>query len=1114
MRRGLAHSFALALTLTFGATWSAPASGVDTVNVEQDTVGLTIFGSDNYDDLGHFVALGDWNDDGQLDVAVAAPDADGPDELREDTGEVYVLFGPWPSGTVVDLAFEAADVTIYGEVRPPATTFELRLPISLSGDVDGDGIDDLILDDPWNDHGGLNRGAIYILFGREVWPATIDLAADEADVQIRGTEPNDVWSAEAVGDVSGDGVDDLIVARATVDTDRVLVLFGRPRGLWPPLIDLNDAAADASVRLQGGDASTCFGWDACAVGDPNGDGLEDLWIGAPAEDPYGRAYLILGPLTGDVHVPAGADLVVHGNDQSLGGSVALVDIDGDGFDDLLADHNQGQLREVVVVFGGSVLPADIDLQVDAPDVRMVTDTSMRAITSGETTGDGINDLFLDAYNEGALGLVGRLTWPAEIDLWDGAVDVRIITPLWLTALTVGSGGPYPFDVVLVGAKDAALPSRPSIGRADLVIPPDTDGDGTSDWGDDDDDDDGLPDASDNCVKVANPDQDDGDGDGVGDACDNCPDIANPGQEDHDQDGHADACDVCPFVADPDQIDSDGDGFGDACDNCPDTPSPDQGDPDNDGLGNPCDPDDDNDGILDAADNCPTTANPGQEDGDGDGVGDACDNCNGLFNPGQQDTDDDGFGDPCDLGPQGTIYVWESGPLTLQEALDFAAISGDVVRAMAGTYRGQFLVPPDVRLVGSGADLTILDGEGAGRTVTLGDESRLESVTVTGGNADPGGGILCTGYVADVQDSVVRDNVSSTEGGGASGPCRIWRSVFERNVAGTDGGGAFVTGRGLAEHNRFHNNEAGDEGGGLHARFVVLPSVEWSADKMRGNLFTGNRAIVGGGIYAYSCGHPRTVNNTIVGNTATLVGGGLAFRLATVPDPCWITPPMDDWEFQNNIVKGNTGHGVWANIPLDELPMVHNDVWGNVPADYEGGDLTGVDGNVSVDPMFRNPLLGDYRLAAGSPCVDAGTDAHPELLAEKDLAGIPRVLDGNLDGLSKPDMGAYENRGEAEDLRVLADKVTLEWSARSDAGSYNVYRGDLEVLRTAGAYTQDPTQVPLAERWCGLTVDQHVDGSVPPPEAIVFYLVTPVGSTEGSLGFDSEGAPRPNSHPCP
>jgi hypothetical protein len=190
--------------------------------------------------------------------------------------------------------------------------------------------------------------------------------------------------------------------------------------------------------------------------------------------------------------------------------------------------------------------------------------------------------------------------------------------------------------------------------------------------------DNVPNDSDNCPLVYNPNQEDGDVDSTGDVCDNCPDDFNSDQANSDEDDLGDICDNCPDVTNQDQEDGDSDGFGDACDNCPTLSNSGQEDGDNDNIGDicdscPADPDNDidNDGYCAGDDNCPADYNPGQEDIDGDGFGDACDectdtdddgfgnpgysanlcqedNCPDIYNPGQDDYDGDNVGDSCDL----------------------------------------------------------------------------------------------------------------------------------------------------------------------------------------------------------------------------------------------------------------------------------------------------------------------------------------------------------------------------------------------------------------------------------------------------------------------------------
>ena len=72
----------------------------------------------------------------------------------------------------------------------------------------------------------------------------------------------------------------------------------------------------------------------------------------------------------------------------------------------------------------------------------------------------------------------------------------------------------------------------------------------------------------------------------------------------------------------------------------------------------------------------------------------------------------------------------------------------------------------------------------------------------------------------------------------------------------------------------------------------------------------------------------------------------------------------------------------------------------------GANVSDLGGNVNADPHWLDAANGDYRLAAGSPLIDRGA-ARGAAQSETDRAGNPRVVDGNGDGATARDMGAYE-----------------------------------------------------------------------------------------------------------
>ena len=348
------------------------------------------------------VVLGafDVNGDGQDDLAIGSPNDDS----------VGIWFGPVPEGPT---RTGAPDLLVEG-------AYGMGESIARAGDVNGDGIDDLVFGAPDSDDTYSNGGAVYVLYGDTHLGGTLDFPTD-ADLVFTPESDDDGLGVAVAGgtDLDGDGIDDLLLGadagngRLAGEGAVYVVLGGRTSGTW---------SVSTADHIYGGETySDEVGASVAFAGDVNGDGEQDILIGAPDHiESRGGAYLVFGPLDAGFTDLATVRGRFIGSDYS-GTTVAGVgDLNADGYDDIAigAPGFTGSSAAPVGalhVYFGPLAPAHHDLD-DAPLVLEgdsagdMMGLSVASASGGSTDvdGDGYADLLVgtpysDVYSSDAGG---------------------------------------------------------------------------------------------------------------------------------------------------------------------------------------------------------------------------------------------------------------------------------------------------------------------------------------------------------------------------------------------------------------------------------------------------------------------------------------------------------------------------------------------------------------------------------------------------------------------------------------------------------------------------------------------------------------------------------------
>ncbi|MGD8454130.1 MAG: right-handed parallel beta-helix repeat-containing protein [Phycisphaerae bacterium] len=326
----------------------------------------------------------------------------------------------------------------------------------------------------------------------------------------------------------------------------------------------------------------------------------------------------------------------------------------------------------------------------------------------------------------------------------------------------------------------------------------------------------------------------------------------------------------------------------------------------------------------------------------------------------------------------------------------------------------------------------------------GSRASLDHCVIMGNVARHGGGIhFCGGGVA-LAGCVITGNSTREQGRGGGLACDESSPVLsdctvESNTATEFGGGVFCTYDSNPTFIRceFIQNAAGQTGGAFFCRSNSSPTcvacmIARNVADYGAGLYCSSESTPaltdcriinntaedgpGGGVYWCENCNPILTNCVIAHNTATTGGGGVYCSR-------WIDLSMDNCTISDNVAPQGAALSCSSSSSVyrSTITVANSILWsGDAPIWNDDGSTINVthsdvaggwegEGNIDEDPLFIDPENGDFHLAAGSPCIDAGDPGFVPGEGETDIDGQYRVWDGDGDGVAIVDMGADEAR---------------------------------------------------------------------------------------------------------
>jgi hypothetical protein len=393
---------------------------------------------------------GDFNGDGLGDVIVGG---DVNSTFGQASGVAYVV---WGNSTSTTSSLTPPDLEAGRGLRVLGTVewAEVGRSVANAGDVNADGFDDMIIGAP--DTGQVSPvGDAYVVFGRNTFTShTFELSelTTETGFILRGESISDFagFRVAGAGDINGDGIGDILVSAmvASAANGIVYVVFGASAPKPDLVVPLASLDGTNGYKIMGESAGLLCGRGLAKAGDVNGDGFDDIILGAPGSymsTTYaGAAYIVFGtsapttiPLELSTLPPErGIKLQGENTDDSCGRSVAGAgDVNGDGFSDViigapLNDETDFQSGAAYVVFGRNAFttgPIALSALNGSDGFKILgadffDKAGISVSTAGDFNGDGISDVLIGAYTAYSAYIVFGRNGPFDAKLNLGALN--------------------------------------------------------------------------------------------------------------------------------------------------------------------------------------------------------------------------------------------------------------------------------------------------------------------------------------------------------------------------------------------------------------------------------------------------------------------------------------------------------------------------------------------------------------------------------------------------------------------------------------------------------------------------------------------------------------------